>query len=266
MTLLLRAVWPLSVALAGLWALRLWRTGLHRRYRWLFAYLSVEFIFGSLGLFLYYSALQVGGRLAYGVWWPIVQPIQWLLSFGVVFEIFDRLLQGYRGLQRLGRLVVYGALGLIGGIVIVSLVFNAFTFADFDRWKIFWLKQDQSITLILAGSLFLLFVFQKAFPSVANPNVRLLFVVFGLSASVEAMLVVIRNYLGPEFRGVRDLLASGAYAACLLLGWLRFSTAGEISPLDAAPAERRGELAGAAGAAARQMKSFNDRLETILRT
>ncbi len=265
MAVFLQAIWPLSVILAGLWALRLWRTGLFRRYRWLFTYLALVCGDGMIGLFFYYSHYKIGGRPAYSLWWPLLQPIHWLLTFGVVFEIFDRLLQGFRGLQKLGRMVVYGSLGLIGGIVVVSLAVNAFTVVDLDRWKVFWLKQEQSIALILAGSLFLLFLFQKVFPTVANPNVRLLFVVFGLTFAVQAILSVVRNYLGPEFRNARDVTEATAYAACLLLGWLRFSPQGEVSPAAASAQRTREELAGAAGAAARHMKNFNDHLETILR-
>jgi hypothetical protein len=266
MKLLMQAAWPLSIAFAVLWALRLWRTHLSTRYPWLFFYLLFVSSQGAIGIFLYYSGLSVGGRPAYSVFWPIVQPILWLCTFGVVFEIFGRLLEGYRGLQTLGRLVVYGTLGLVGLAVIVALMVDAFTIADLNRWKVFWLKQEQSMSLVIAGSLFLLFLFQKAFPSLASPNVRLLFVGFALYHAIDASLSVIRNYLGPGFRDFRDLAGTVCYAAFLALGWLRFSRAGESSPLsESVTGRRRDELTGAAGSAARHIGSFNDRLEVILR-
>jgi hypothetical protein len=266
MRLLLLALWPLSLAFAGFWLFRLWSTGLFRRYVWLSLYLSCMLIQGSVSMFLYYSGIRIGGRSAYTLWWPLSQPILWLLTFGVIFEIFDRFLDGFRGLQKLGRMVVYGSLGLVGGAVVVSLMVDAFTFADLNHWKTFWLKQELSISLVTAGSLFLLFLFQRVFHTVANPNVRLLFVVFGLYHAADTALLLLRTYIGPEFRGVRDVAATSVYAACLLLGWLKFSPAGEIvSLVESAVGDARNELAGHAGAAARRMKSFNDQLETILR-
>lgn len=267
MDLLLQATWPLSLAFAGLWALRLWRTTLYRRYLWLFLFLFIEAVQGAVSMFLYYSGVQIGGRSAYQIWWPLSQPIMWILVFGVIFEIFDRLLDGYRGLQKLGRMVVYGTLGLVGGFVILTLILDAFAVADLNLWKSFWLKQEQSVILFTAGSLFLLFLFQKFFHATANPNVRLLFLVFGLHYALEAILVVLRNYIGRDFRDVRDLIATSVYAACMAIGWLWFSPEAETEAASAGLGNRtRDELSGAAGAAARRMKSVNDQLETILRT
>jgi hypothetical protein len=92
------------------------------------------------------------------------------------------------------------------------------------------------------------------------------FILFGLYHAVESGLMVLRTYIGPGFRGVRDLTGICAFATCMLLGWLYFSPDGETRPSDArAAGGARDELAGAAGVAVRRMRSFNDQLETILR-
>ncbi len=267
MDLLLQATWPLSLAFAGFWAFRLWRTGLFRRYPWLFTFLTVESTQGVVSMFLYYSGVKFGGRSAYQIWWPVTQPFLWILVFGVIFEIFDRLLDGYRGLQKLGRIVVYGTLGVVGGFVILTLILDAFAVADGNLWKGFWLRQEQSVILFTAGSLFLLFLFQKFFHATANHNIRLLFVIFGLHYALEAILVVLRNHIGREFRDVRDLVATSVYAACLAIGWLRFSADEEARAGSAGLGNRtRDELSGIARAAAKRMKSMNEQLENILRT
>lgn len=267
MELVVTILWPLSLALAGLWAVRIWMMGLVRAYPWLSSYLLLNALVGSCGVVFYFSPMRIGLYKAYDIWWVLAQPIFWVLTFGVVFEIYDHLLDDYRGLQRLGRLVMRGALGAVAAIVAGLAFTDVYRMTDLNRWKVFWLAQEQSIHLVLAGLLFSLFLFQKVFCHYVSPNLRLLFATFGLFLCGDAILSVLRSYLGVSFRPIRDVAGVTLYTACLAAGLARFSAAGEReSSLVGLAALSRPALADMAHAASRQLKAFSDRLENILTT
>jgi hypothetical protein len=74
--------------------------------------------------------------------------------------------------------------------------------------------------------------------------------------------MVIRTFLGPDFRPIRDLMALTLYAGCLAAGALLFSPKGETSTIGSPPDDRMS--ADSAARAAQQLQSFNDRLVRVL--
>jgi len=77
-----------------------------------------------------------------------------------------------------------------------------------------------------------------------------------------AALMVVRTYVGPGFRPIRDLVGMALYIAALTAGNFLFSRAGEVATAGAAPdLARRPEMAAHA---ARHLQSFNDRLVRVL--
>jgi hypothetical protein len=83
--------------------IRLFVTGLHRRYRVFFTYLVFTTLCGG--------ALAVIGPKAntYEKVWVLTQPFEWLLYALVVLEIYALVLQDYKGLATVGRWVLITA-------------------------------------------------------------------------------------------------------------------------------------------------------------
>ena len=87
----------LIVAGTAILSVRLFATGLRRRYRVFFYYL----IFATLQAGVA-ACLTPGGR-AYQKFYVLTEPLQWLFYVLVVLEIYALVLQDYRGLSTVGR-------------------------------------------------------------------------------------------------------------------------------------------------------------------
>jgi hypothetical protein len=258
---LVEALWLGAQLLATIWAVRIWRLSLVRRYPVLFTYLVLVAPIQFVGFFLYFSGLSIWHQKAYNLFWVVFTPCHWVLWFGVVFEVYGHMLEKYAGVRKLGKIVFYGGLAGVALIVAALLYSDPYKIPDLNRWKSFWLKQEQGVCLAIAALVFILLLFKKMFRLTVSKNVQLVFATFGLYFAGIAALVVVRSYVGPHFRPVRDLMSMILYAVCLALGGAFFSRAGE------AEAEGPGNNALAperAARAAEQLQTFNDRLVRVL--
>ena len=86
---------------AGLTALKLFSSGLYRRYRFFFVYLVSLVPYGICLL-----VLDVHSGL-YQKFWTVTTPLFWLLYVLVVFELCGLILERHKGLYTLGRWAMY---------------------------------------------------------------------------------------------------------------------------------------------------------------
>jgi hypothetical protein len=99
----------LIIACTAVLSVRLFTTGLYRRYRVFFFYL----IFATSRFIVLDSLNQASNSYQYV--WVLTEPLEWLFYVLVVLEIYALVLQDYRGLSTAGRLT------LIAGIVVALL-------------------------------------------------------------------------------------------------------------------------------------------------
>jgi hypothetical protein len=83
--------------------IKLWRTGLYKRYRALLAFLIFVAIYWPGALFF----SQNYRSQAYKTYWEISQPLTWFFSVWVVLELYSLILERHKGLATLGRWVQY---------------------------------------------------------------------------------------------------------------------------------------------------------------
>jgi hypothetical protein len=184
------------------------------------------------------------------------------LWLGIVFEVYNRMIEHYAGVRKLGRIVLYAALGGMAGVVLVLLYVDPYSIPDLNRWKSLWLKEEQGVHLAMAALVFALLMFKRAFSLSVPKNVQLIFTTFGLYFAGFAALMVIRNFVGPEFRPIRDIAGMVLYGGCLAAGVLLFSRAGEGNEeVPSLNGQQRPEMAARA---AQQLQSFNERLVRVL--
>ena len=62
----------------------------------------------------YLDAMQV-----YRYFWLGARPIVWLCYFAIVLELYSKMVADYPGIERLGRIVAYWALGILGGLAVL---------------------------------------------------------------------------------------------------------------------------------------------------
>ena len=258
-------VWSAKWVLASIWAIRIWRLKLVGRYPVLFTYLVLFSLFDLLGSWLHGSHVLVWNVRAYDIFWVSFTPVCWALWIAIVFEVYGHMIERYAGVRKLGRLVLYGSLGSLGLLVGVLLYLNPDSILEIHQWKALWLRQEQGINIGIAALVFILLGFKRVFGLSIPRNVQLIFATFGTYFALAACLMVVRTYVGPEFRPIRDMASMLLYVACLAIGVLLFSRTGEAgaevyrmagSDADARPAM--------AARAARHLESFNQRLVKVL--
>lgn len=258
---LVETLWLGAQLLATIWAFRIWRLKLVRRYPVLFTYLALVAPTQFFGYLLYSSGGGGSQPKAYDLFWVISTPCDWVLWFGVTFEVYGHMLEKYAGVRKLGKIVLYGGLGSVALIVAVLIYSDPYKIPDLNRWKSLWLKQEQGVDLAIAALVFVLLLFKRTFKLTVPKNVQLVFATFGLYFAGMAALLVVRTYVGPGFRPVRDLMGMILYAACLAVGGVLFSRAGEAEAASPVANDLRPVMAARA---AEQLQTFNDRLVRVL--
>ena len=259
--LFLDGIFISTLVLQSVWAFRLWKLSLVRRYPVLFLYLWSSSLLGAIAYALLVSRLEVFGRSGYMMFWVGTRPLVWALLFFLIFEVYSFVLEDYRGLRRLGRLVLYGSLtGVVFLIGVLACVDN-FEGAALNRWHKFWLIIDRDIYLAIMAVVFLLMMFKQLFRLKIPRNVQIVFTSFGLYFAGVSVFTVLRAYLGPSFNTASNIGSILLYALCLALGTAMFSRRGEAKP------ERKfstSQYLATARGASQQLESLNQRLAEVL--
>lgn len=259
--LFLDAVFICTLVLQSVWAFRLWTLSLTRRYPVLFLYLWSYSLLGAIAYGLMVSRLEFFGYSGYMLFWVGTRPLVWVLLFLLIFEVYSFVLEDYRGLQRLGRLVLYGVLTGVGSLIGLLAYVDSFEGAALNRWHKFWLIVDRDVYLAIVAVVFLLLMFKRLFGLKTPKNVQLVFTCFGLHFAGVAVFTVLRAYLGPSFSTASNVGSILVYALCLSLGAVMFSRRGETKP--ARKFSTSQYLATARGAS-QQLESLNQRLAEVL--
>ncbi|HEY7392395.1 MAG TPA: hypothetical protein VH640_28000 [Bryobacteraceae bacterium] len=84
-------------------AVKLWRSGLSKKYRALTSFL-LFFCLYTLSILIFFRGLN---SPAYRIYWYATQPLTWLLSVWLVLELYSLILEKHKGLATLGRWAQY---------------------------------------------------------------------------------------------------------------------------------------------------------------
>ena len=253
------------------WAVRLWRLGLARRYPSLLTFLGFATASSLVGYFLFADPqirLSLGLRdmspQVYSWFFITTQPIVWTLYVCVLLEVYDRVVAGYRGLQRLSQLAMYGIAGGAGVFVLATVVLDSSGNLPVSRSIAVWIRSERGISLGLTVFSLALVAFVAYFRLGVPNNVRIVFAVFGLLFAAQATLYTFHTQLGLTFREVRNSISFLIYIPCWLAGTLAFSKMGEIVPAAARIRGRLDEQHEAMLTA--KLKSFNETLLRVLKS
>ena len=193
--------------------------------------------------------------------WVGTRPLEWALLFLLIFEVYSFVLEDYRGLKRLGRLVLYAALVSVVSLIGLLAWVDSFDGGTLSRWHRFWLIVDRDVYLAIVGVVFFLMMFKQLFRLRIPKNVQLVFTSFGLYFAGASAFSILRAYVGPSFYAVCDVGTLVLYALCLALGAAKFSHLGEAKP---ARKFSTSQYLTTARGASRQLESLNQRLAEVL--
>lgn len=213
------ALWILNIAAGVAIAGRLFYAGLHRPYRWFFAYWILT---GARSLVL----IPFTGE-TYATIWLYTQPLLWLANVLVVLEIFSLTLGAHRGIYTIARWFLFGAITLASCLAFISLIP---TWGDPKHPFQLALIAERGIRTSLALFLLLMLVFMRIYPMPLSRNLvvhSFIFTAFFLSSS----LALLYRNLGGGSVGALASQLNMAFGFAAQLAWLfLLSKQGELVP------------------------------------
>jgi hypothetical protein len=249
--------WAAIPIVCALWTMRLSRLGLAAQYPLLVTFLIGEILLNICGFLVYRLA---GARSHLYLWfWSSSRVISSTLFFLVILQVYQRLVERYDGLRKLGQMVLYAALVVASMIVLGSIFLDPST--DLRSLPGFWIVEERSVYFALTAVALSLVGFAVVFRLVPSRNVLILFAVFGLLFIGQALVWTFRNFLGWDFRSARQLVSTVLYFGCLLGGTVMFSRTGErlsrLAPVASPERSKRG--------VARRLEELNQALLNVFR-
>jgi len=199
---------------AGLTGLKLFRSGLYRRYRFFFVYLVSLVPYGICLL-----VLDVHSGL-YQEFWTVTTPLFWLLYLLVVFELCGLILEKHKGLYTLGRWAMYFGISVAVTLSLLSLL-PRITPATPQRSRImgYILATERGVDFSLAIFILLILLFLSRYPVPLSRNVVVHSVVFSLFFLSNTLGLLLYSVFGLHVNDQINLLLMGTSSACVV-AWL----------------------------------------------
>ena len=189
----------------------------------------------SLALYLLFSILSSAVVLsahvyhadseAYGWLFVVAQPVGWTLLLCVVLEVYQRMIDGYDGLHRFGRLMMYGAVGTLA-VVLTFLLLLDKPDGALGQWRNFWYRQERSVYFGLCLLSVSLAGFGAYFQLRVGKNVVVVFAVFGALFAGQALVLIVAEHFGGLVQW-KNVVLPLLHGSCLLGGAVAFSRRGE---------------------------------------
>ncbi len=225
------------------WAYRLYRLGLIRRYQILFAYLLAAGLYTLCAHSLMYFATSDSPLMLFHGWYRVIATVlQWVLLFALVLEAATRMVEGYSGLERLGRIVIHVVLATTGVLIFSMTVLDV----SLSTWRQYWHAHEGAVYSALTVACFLLFALAKGFRLPVARNLKIVFGSLGTLFAINACLVLMASLkveMNPDMIRPAMGIVTLAFTAG---GAFLFSERGEKSPLRTAPVDVNSRKAGRA--------------------
>jgi hypothetical protein len=211
------------VGATAILSVRLWSSGLYRRYRIFFCYL----IFSTLNQGVLGAIDQRSN--AYEYIWVWTEPFVWLLSILVVLEIYALVLQDYRGLSTAGRWSLIAAVAIALLCSAISMMAPSQLTTQGHLMRTYYVT-ERAVNFSLAVFLLSILWLLLQYPITLSRNIiihSLVFSVYFLSNTVLYLLLSVR-FFGKASLSVVSY-ASDAVTLAAVGAWLMLlSPVGEM--------------------------------------
>jgi len=204
-----------SICLQAATAVAMLRTRAFVEFRWFFAYTAANV---AQGVLLWSMLAGSADRFTYFFTYWTTQLVISVLSLLAIRELFARVFESLRGLERLSRLLLQWAGGVL--VILAAISAAAATGSEASRLLTGLVSFGHGLAIVQAGLVFLLFAFCSAFSIPIRFYVVGIAVGFGVFASVDLLAWAWRGHVGGvETRPLLTLLHSAGYNVSLLV-WL----------------------------------------------
>lgn len=227
-------VWWLAIFGHVVLAVRIWRSGLRRTYRFFFGYLIfrvARFVvleaIPDLFRFLDKRPEVPFGTNAYAWAWLLSQPVVWFFYVLIVLELYSLVLQNYKGIASLSRWVLLA--GLLVSILISSLTLPTDFSNTGEQFPVLRYAFAVNRGVVSSLVIFLLFItgFLVWYPVPLSRNVVVHCVVYAIYFLSISLVVLLRNITGSEVTQTANIILSSVTAACLTVWIALLSRQGE---------------------------------------
>jgi hypothetical protein len=205
-------------ALSGLAGLKLWRTGLYRRYPALFGFLLVVSL-----LSLAFLASSVPS--SYVTYWKILQPFTWLFSVWVVLELYTVILERHKGLATFGRWMQYAGFGVATLVSVLALLprIRAGT-STADPMLVYYYAIERGVDCGMLVFLLVLLVWLTHYPIPLSRNVVIHSFAYTALFLSNSVGLFGQAFFGFELSRPMTLALTVVFGLCILT-WLMFLNA-----------------------------------------
>lgn len=176
------------------------------------------FILSQLVRFvILFSAFRAGNRLLYKQEFLALELVDAVLSFAVIYELFDLTFRAYEGIRELGWLLLRWASVVLVGLALVV----AFSQAGGDKEPFLegLFALEMGISVVRGGLLFLLFVLHAGLGLRWSRHEFGIAMGFGTLTCIALVAFALRFHYGAEVTTALSLINSVAYDGAVL-AWL----------------------------------------------
>jgi len=212
---LLSYLWVVAIAANVVLAVRLYMLGLHKKYPYFFVYLIFQTV-RSLALVTFPI-----NSFTFAYIFVYTQPVLWVFYVLVVLELYDKVLNDWKGIQSLGRWALYGSLVIAVGVSFLTLI--PFWGKE-DSKLLFWVTTvERGVLTSVMLFLFLILLFLSRYPLQLRRNIIVHCVVYTIFFLGLSMTLLVRNVRGWEIMPTLNHVVEVISLACYGV-WITFLT------------------------------------------
>jgi hypothetical protein len=212
----------LTLAGSVLTLIKLYTTGLYRRYRMFF----LLFLF-QVPNSIWPLVIDIRSQ-RYEKVWMFTEPFVWLLYVLVVLELYRLVLEKHRGLYSLGRWIMYGAIVVAIGFSILSLLphFKPST-PQLSRMIGYFLATERGIDSSLVIFILLILLFLSRYPVRLSRNVLVHTALYSLFFLCGTVGMLLASVFGMHVYAQVDLFLSAVTSVCVFAWFFLLTRKGE---------------------------------------
>ena len=217
---------------SALTALKLFHTGLYKRYRVFFAYFLFRIPYMTASLVLRnLTGLHGGAGIKSDLYFYLFyypEPFLLLAYILVVLELYRLVLERYKGLYTLGRWAMYGATLISGTISILTLLPKISPSTPEPSKRLFYeIGAERGVDLALVIFILLIVWFLSKYPVPLSRNVVIHTVIYSVFFLSDALALLWRTLLGFHVNDTFNVIGTAISSACAIAWWLMLSEKGE---------------------------------------
>jgi hypothetical protein len=223
---------------SALTVIKLFTTGLYRRYRIFFSYFVIRVPYAASVLFFSQKkgpSNHAGlSSDAFFLFFIYTEPILMLFYILVVIELYGLVLERYKGLYTLGRWAMYASILIAVVVSLLTMLPKIAASTPEPSKRLFYeMGAERGIDLALVIFILLIVLFLSHYPVPLSRNVVVhtgIYAVFFLS---DTLVLLLRTVFGWTASDGINLCITMLASACSIAWWLLLSAKGEAIQINA---------------------------------